>query len=99
MRTMSTGHLTRSAGVSQTAIAITLLETVGMLISEVDAIDLADRAVPLRKQANLILAGCKAACPLPEDLEQVCAAARKAGFQLEGDCGAATTITPAQMES
>ena len=77
----------RQAGVSQTAIAMTLLETLGMLISEVNAIDLADRASPLRKQANLVLAGCKAACPLPEDLEQVYAAARKAGFQLEGDCG------------
>jgi uncharacterized membrane protein len=72
----------RQAGVSQTAVAITLLATLGMLTSEVQATDLADRAVPLQKQAHLILAGCKAACPLPEDLEQVYAAAQKAGFQL-----------------
>jgi uncharacterized membrane protein len=77
----------RQAGVSQTALAITLLETVGMLISEVDASGLAERAAPLRKQAHLILAGCKAASPLPEDLEQVYDAARKAGIQLESDGG------------
>jgi uncharacterized membrane protein len=74
----------RQAGVSQTAVAITLLATLGMVTSVVQTTDLADRVVPLQKQANLILAGCKAACPLPEDLEQVYAAARKAGFQLEG---------------
>jgi uncharacterized membrane protein len=89
----------RQAGVSQTAIAITLLETIGMLIGEVEVIDLADRAVPLRKQAGLILAGCVAAHPLPEDLEQVYAAARKAGFQFAGDREATITITPVPKES
>ena len=87
----------RQAGASQPAIVFILLRTLGMLKEEVEAAGLPNRVVPLQKQAELILATCKATCLLSEDLEQVYVAARKAGFQPDAD-RRAMLATPSETE-
>ena len=70
----------RVAGAHQPTVAQYLLETLGLLRGEVEQAGLADRAEPLRRQARLVLTTCRSGSPLPEDLDQVVAAARRAGF-------------------
>jgi uncharacterized membrane protein len=70
----------RLAGTNQPAIALALLEVLGMLLKE--AREIGDEALVavLQKQARLTVAGCAASSPLPADLERVRIAASEAGF-------------------
>ena len=61
----------RVAGARQPAVAVYLLEVLGMLIAEMGRAGRPGRVGPLRRQAELVVAGCEAAGPLPDDLERV----------------------------
>jgi uncharacterized membrane protein len=74
----------RIAGVNQPAVAMVLLETLGMLLQEAREIGNAALVAALQKQAWLTVAGCTATSPLPADLERVRIVADEAGFSLEG---------------
>ncbi len=70
----------RLAGAPQSAIAATLMQTLGGLAADLERDDLTERAVAVRRQGILTLAVYAATSPLPDDLARVRALAERQGF-------------------
>ena len=70
----------RLAGASQSAIAATLMQTLGGLAADLERDDLTERASAVRRQGTLTLAVYAATSPLPDDLARVRALAERQGF-------------------
>lgn len=70
----------RLAGASQSAIAATLMQTLGSLAADLERDDLTERASAVRRQGTLTLAVYAATSPLPDDLARVRALADRHGF-------------------
>ena len=71
----------RLAGATQSAIAATLMQTLGAMASDLDRDGLSDRAAAVRRQGTLALATFEAGAPLQEDLERVQSLAARHGFR------------------
>jgi uncharacterized membrane protein len=71
----------RLAGATQSAIAATLMQTLGAMASDLDRDGLSDRAVAVRRQGSLALATFEAGAPLQEDLERAFTLAERHGFR------------------
>jgi uncharacterized membrane protein len=69
----------RVAGATQSAIAAILMQTLGVMASDLDRDGLSDRAPALRRQVALALATFEAGDPLPEDVERVQSLAARHG--------------------
>jgi uncharacterized membrane protein len=70
----------RLAGATQSAIAATLLQTLGGLASDLDRDGLTERACSVRRQGELTLASYESTSPLPDDLARVRGLAERHGF-------------------
>jgi len=73
----------RLAGASQSAIAATLLQTLGGLVSDLNRDGLTERASSVRRQAELTVATYESTSPLPDDLARVRGLATRHGFASE----------------
>jgi uncharacterized membrane protein len=71
----------RLAGAAQSAIAVTLMQTLGALAIDLDRDGLSDRAAAVRRQAMLALATFEAGAPLQEDGERVQSLAARQGLR------------------
>jgi uncharacterized membrane protein len=71
----------RLAGAAQSAIAATLLQTLGSIAADLDRDGLSDRAAALRRQGTLALATYEAASPLADDLTRMHTLAERLGFR------------------
>lgn len=74
----------RLAGAAQSAIAATLLQTLGAIAADLERDGLSDRAAAVRHQGALTLATYAASGPLPADLERVGTLAARYGFGRRG---------------
>jgi len=80
----------RTAAVSQSALAATLLKVLGGIAADLEADGLSERAVALRRQAALVLAGFEASHPLPDELERIRTVAARHGVTAIADTPPAT---------
>jgi uncharacterized membrane protein len=71
----------RLAGAAQSAIAVTLMQTLGALAIDLDRDGLSDRAAAVRRQAMLALATFESGAPLQEDGERVQSLAARQGLR------------------
>ncbi|MFP5224904.1 MAG: DUF2254 domain-containing protein [Actinomycetota bacterium] len=67
----------RMSAATMPFVSESIIETLGMLVSEVEEAGLGHRAVPLRKQAELVLAGCERAAMFEDDVAQLRATAER----------------------
>jgi uncharacterized membrane protein len=77
----------RLAGAEQSAIAATLLQTLGALAADLNRDGLSDRTTAVRRQAALVLATYEASDPLQDDLARVFMLAERHGFRQGGAAG------------